>query len=61
VIAAGNYVDGSLKALQTAVNIFNRKSENYTVTVEYYDPKGSGMFPSTSKLPTTWQTASRLT
>lgn len=44
VIAAGNYTGQALKTLQTAVQLFNRKSEDYTVTVDYYDPAGSGMF-----------------
>ena len=44
VIAAGNYSDNSLRALQIAVSLFNRKSEDYSVSVDYYDPAGSGMF-----------------
>ncbi len=44
VIAAGNYNNNSLRALQIAVSLFNRKSEDYSVTVDYYDPEGSGMF-----------------
>ena len=44
VIAAGNYIGESLKALQTAVKLFNRSNPDYTVTVDYYDPQGSGMF-----------------
>ncbi len=44
VIAAGNYNDNSLRALQIAVSLFNRKSEDYSVSVDYYDPAGSGMF-----------------
>ena len=44
VIAAGNYTGQALKTLQTAVQLFNRKSEDYVVTVDYYDPAGSGMF-----------------
>ena len=50
VIAAGNYVDGSLKALQTAVNIFNRQSEDYTVTVDYYDLQGSGIISANQQI-----------
>ena len=50
VIAAGNYIDESLKALQTAVKLFNRSNPDYTVSVEYYDPAGSGIFTANQQI-----------
>ena len=44
VIAAGMYSDGSSKALQTAVKLFNRRSEAYHASVRYYEAQTDGMF-----------------
>ena len=38
VLACGEYDDGSLRALQTAVTLFNRSSTEYHVNVIYYTP-----------------------
>ncbi len=44
VLAAGAYNDGSLRALQTAVSLFNRQSDAYSVTIASYDPYAESGF-----------------
>lgn len=43
-LACAEYEDGSLRALQTAVTLFNRKSTDYKVTIAYYDPENQSAF-----------------
>ncbi|MBP3918675.1 MAG: hypothetical protein J6I50_05845 [Clostridia bacterium] len=44
VIACGDYTDRSTRALQIAATVFNRKSKDYKVKVEYYPVESDGMF-----------------
>ncbi|MBP3918674.1 MAG: extracellular solute-binding protein [Clostridia bacterium] len=44
VIASGEYNDRSTRALQIASTIFNRKSKDYKVKVEYYPVESDSMF-----------------
>ncbi|MGM9625401.1 MAG: hypothetical protein ACI3XM_06795 [Eubacteriales bacterium] len=44
VVACADYHDNSIRTLQTAVSLFNRKSDAYQVTVVYYSAEKTGVF-----------------
>ncbi len=52
VLAAGAYNDGSLRALQTAVSIYNRQSGDYRVTIASYDPDTESGFSLNQQIAT---------
>ncbi len=51
-IACGLYRDKSIEYLQTAVNLFNRTSDQYRVTVEYYEPENKGLYSVNQQIAT---------